>query len=232
MQLLRIGDRVRHKTFGEGDVIDLEPRPESDVEGQLIWPVVVRFEDAAERALRSDVLQRLEPPETRLESLADTIVEYEARGRRAVQAVAAFARTLISTFDTYLDPQGGHVAGVPAKGPWDPKKEWGDAMFSQSDAEHPTLEPVRFALAVKVRHTRSDTVWWIRSKLSAEVAGETLRGRIEDRFDFLHDPADPESLPRLCELLYQDLCAFYADAIRRHDGDGVPAPIGFDLMRG
>lgn len=229
--IFRIGDRVAHPKFGEGEVTDLDAHPTADADGQLTWPVVVKFPEAGERALRSDVLDKLGARATRLDELASTILEYEARGRRAFQAVSAFARVLIGAFDRHLDPRGGHVAGVPAEGSWDPKKDWGDAMFGKANPDHPTLDPIRFALAVRVRHADTDTVWWIRTKMQAEVTGEIIRGRIENRFDFEHDPRDPESLPRLCELLYADLCAFYADAIHRHDGAGTPAPIGFDLMR-
>ncbi|MGJ3232244.1 MAG: hypothetical protein ACFE0P_10640 [Oceanicaulis sp.] len=231
MQLLRLGDRVAHPKFGEGEVVDLDTRPSADADGQLTWPVVVRFAGDGERALRSDVLERLGARPTRLAELADTILEYEARGRRAFQAVSAFARVLIGALDRHLDPRGGHVVGVPADGAWDPKKDWGDAMFGKANPDHPTLDPIRFALAVRVRHADTDTVWWIRTKLSAEITGELIRGRIENRFDFEHDPRDPDSLSRLCALIYKDLCAFYADAIHRHDGEGVAAPIGFDLMR-
>lgn len=231
MRLLRIGDRVAHPKFGEGEVVDLETRPISDAHGELTWPVVVKFPNARERALRSDTLEKLASPKSRLDELAETILDYEARARRAYQAVSSFARVLIAAFDRYLDPRPGHVVGVPAKGPWDPKKDWGDKMFGQAHPDHPTLEPIRFAVAVKVRHEETDTTWWIRSKLSVEATGDVIRGRIEDRFDFEHHPDDPDSLDQLCALLYKDLAAYYADAINRHEGAGVPAPIGFDLMR-
>ncbi|MEQ8406317.1 MAG: hypothetical protein RKE49_14570 [Oceanicaulis sp.] len=231
MKLLRIGDRVAHPKFGEGEVIDLDTRPSADADGQLTWPVVVRFDHDDARALRSDAVDKIGEPATRLDELAGTILEYEARGRRAFQAVSAFARVLIAGFDRYLDPRGGHVVGVPAEGAWDPKKDWGEQMFGQARPEHPSLDPIKFALAVRVRHEDTDTVWWIRTKISAEVTGEIIRGRIENRFDFEHRPDDPDSLDQLCALIFKDLCAFYADAIHRHDGDGVAAPIGFDLMR-
>ncbi len=84
----------------------------------------------------------------------------------------ALGDAIVSGFYEFEGCPKENVAGVPAEGPFDPHKDYGDRAFSYSDREIIILEPVRFGLSLIVGNAEDKGALWLRTVIAAEVAGE------------------------------------------------------------
>jgi hypothetical protein len=87
----------------------------------------------------------------------------------------AFAHALAESLHDYLGAPEPCVSLVPAKGPFDPKKAYGEKAFSYDPARPIRLEPITFGLCVTVPNAEDSGSMWIRTAVMAEVK--------EDRFE-------------------------------------------------
>lgn len=81
---------------------------------------------------------------------------------------------VISGFHDYLGCDRTCVSGVPAEGPFDPRRDYGDEAFSFHNREVIILEPVRFGLSLIVGNAEDTGALWLRTVVSAEVSGDAF----------------------------------------------------------
>lgn len=67
-----------------------------------------------------------------------------------------------------------NVAAVPAEGPFDARKDYGDGAYSYSGREVIVLEPVRFGLCLIVGNAEDSGALWLRTVISAEIIGDSF----------------------------------------------------------
>lgn len=84
----------------------------------------------------------------------------------------ALADAIIAGFHVFEGCPKENVAGVPADGPFDPHKDYGDSAFSFATRDIIILEPVRFGLSLIVGNTEDKGALWLRTVIAAEVAGD------------------------------------------------------------
>lgn len=84
----------------------------------------------------------------------------------------ALGDAIVSGFHEFEGCPRENVAGVPAEGPFDPHKNYGDGAFSYSSREIIILEPVRFGLSLIIGNAEDKGALWLRTVIAAEVAGD------------------------------------------------------------
>lgn len=109
------------------------------------------------------------------DELKTAIRDYGQAAFQNLMKSRALADAIVSGFHVFEGCPKENVAGVPAEGPFDPHKDYGDGAFSFAAREIIILEPVRFGLCLIVGNVEDKGALWLRTVIAAEVAG--------DRFD-------------------------------------------------
>ncbi len=109
------------------------------------------------------------------DELKTAIRDYGSAAFQNLLKSRAIGDAIVAGFHAYEGCPAENVAGVPAEGPFDPHKDYGDAAFSFSTRDIIILEPVRFGLSLIVGNAEDKGALWLRTMIAAEVAG--------DRFD-------------------------------------------------
>lgn len=86
----------------------------------------------------------------------------------------SLARAIIEGFHDYEGCPAENVVAVPAQGPFDPRKDYGDEAFSFSGRDIIILEPVRFGLCLIVGNAEDGGALWLRTVVSVEIVGENF----------------------------------------------------------
>lgn len=124
------------------------------------------------------------------DALKTAIRDYGQAAFQNLMKCRALADALVAGFHVFEGCPKENVAGVPAEGPFDPQKHYGDQAFSYSQREIIILEPVRFGLSLIVGNAEDKGALWLRTVLSAEVSGDHFdvyvasRGIIRVPLDF------------------------------------------------
>lgn len=147
--------------------------------------------------------------ETRYETLQAAIRDYGAAAFQNLLRSKSVGEAIIGGLHAYLGCPKECVAGVPAEGPFDPRKEYGDEAFSFSRREIIALEPVRFGISLIVGNAEDSGALWLRTSVSVEVSG--------DRFDIyvaeqsvIHAPRDYEgALDAVFEAIYREFLGIF-----------------------
>jgi hypothetical protein len=105
------------------------------------------------------------------EQLKTAIRAYGAAAFENLLRCKALGEAVIAGFHDWLGCPPQCVSGVPAKGPFDPRKNYGEEAFSFSGREIVVLEPVRFGVSLIVGNAEDSGALWLRTTVSAEVLG-------------------------------------------------------------
>ncbi|MEX0643840.1 MAG: hypothetical protein WD076_00905, partial [Parvularculaceae bacterium] len=84
----------------------------------------------------------------------------------------ALGEAVIEGLSEFLGCDPESVSGVPAEGPFDPRRDYGDEAFSFHARDVIILEPVRFGISLIVGNVEDSGALWLRTVVSAEVAGD------------------------------------------------------------
>jgi hypothetical protein len=98
----------------------------------------------------------------------------QAYGEAAMQnflRCRAFGHAVAAGLFDYLGAPEPCVSLVPAKGPFDPSRKYGDAAFSYDPGQPIRLEPISFGLCVIVPNTEDSGSLWVRTGVTVDVAG-------------------------------------------------------------
>ncbi len=111
---------------------------------------------------------------TKYEVLQNAIRNYGAAAFENLLRCKAIGEAIISEFHEYLGCDRACVGGVPAEGPFDPRRDYGDEAFSFNGREVIILEPVRFGVSLIVQNAEDAGALWLRTVVSVEITGDTF----------------------------------------------------------
>ncbi|MEO0879174.1 MAG: hypothetical protein AAFY22_05615 [Pseudomonadota bacterium] len=111
---------------------------------------------------------------SKFEELQTAIYDYGEAAFENLLRCKALADAVVTGFPAYLGCDPSSVSAVPAQGPFDPRKDYGDAAFNFSEREVIILEPVRFGLSLVVGNAEDTGSLWLRTVISAEITGDTF----------------------------------------------------------
>lgn len=108
---------------------------------------------------------------TKYEDLQQAIRDYGQAAFQNLLRCRALGDAVIENFHAYIGCDPRCVSGVPAEGPFDPRKKYGEEAFSFHNRPVIILEPVRFGVSVIVGNAEDSGSLWLRTIVSAEIAG-------------------------------------------------------------
>jgi hypothetical protein len=106
------------------------------------------------------------------DELKSAIRDYGQAAFQNLMKCRALADAIVAEFHLFEGCPKENVAGVPAEGPFDPHKNYGDSAFSYASRQIIVLEPVRFGLSLIVGNAEDKGALWLRTVIAAEVAGD------------------------------------------------------------
>lgn len=159
--------------------------------------------------------------------LKNAIRDYGQAAFQNLFRCRALADAIVAGFHVYEGCPKENVAGVPAEGPFDPHKNYGDSAFSYAAREIIILEPVRFGLCLIVGNAEDKGALWLRTVIAAEVAGDHFDVYVSER-PVIRVPLDFDGkLGPIFDAVHQEfLETFTLETSTFHDV-GVAKRIGF-----
>ena len=142
----------------------------------------------------------------------------------------ALGRAVVAGLPAYLGADTACVSAVPAQGPFDPSRDYGDGAFSFAGDEVIRLEPITFGVCVIVPHEEDSGSLWLRTGVRLEITGETfdcfVAGQPMTRvaLDWEQDEA---GLTRLYEAIHRELMAVFKKDLMAFQDERYAGGIGF-----
>lgn len=113
-------------------------------------------------------------PASRYEELKRAISDYGEAAFQNLLRARALGEAVIAGFPAYMGCDSACVSGVPPEGAFDPRRDYGEEAFSFHGRQVIALEPVRFGVSLIVGNVEDKGALWLRTAVSAEVAGEAF----------------------------------------------------------
>lgn len=110
----------------------------------------------------------------RFDELKRAIKDYGEAAFQNLLRSRALGEAVIEGFPAYIGCSPNCVVAVPAEGPFDPCKDYGEEAFSFHARPVIVLEPVRFGVSVIVGNAEDSGALWLRTAVSAEVSGDAF----------------------------------------------------------
>jgi hypothetical protein len=139
---------------------------------------------------------------SKYEELQNAIRAYGEAAFQNLLRSKTLGEAVIEGFSAYLACDPKCVSAVPAEGPFDPRRNYGDEAFSFDGRDVIILEPVRFGISLIVGNAEDSGALWLRTTVSAEVAGDQFdvfvaaqplirlpfdfEGKLQPVFDAIH----------------------------------------------
>lgn len=111
---------------------------------------------------------------TPYERLQQAIHDYGQAAMENLVRCRAFGHAVAEGLPGYMGATEKCVSLVPAKGQFDPSKDYGDKAFSFSQVPVVRLEPVLFGICVTVPHEEDSGKLWLRVAIRVAVTGGTF----------------------------------------------------------
>ncbi|MEL6361004.1 MAG: hypothetical protein AAFR21_07945 [Pseudomonadota bacterium] len=111
---------------------------------------------------------------TKLEELKAAIKDYGDAAFQNLLKCRALGDAIINGFHEFEGCERSCVASVPAAGPFDPRKDYGDSAFSFSGRDVIILEPVRVGICLIIGNQEDAGSLWLRTAISMEITGDTF----------------------------------------------------------
>ena len=83
----------------------------------------------------------------------------------------ALAKAIHEGFPGFMGCGRACISLVPAHGPFDPAKSYGDAAFGIGPTDVIRLEPLTFGLSIIVPHAEDSGSLWLRTSIRIEMIG-------------------------------------------------------------
>lgn len=112
--------------------------------------------------------------QTKFDELRAAVHDYGNAAFQNLLRSRALATAVIEGFYAYEGCPPENVVPVPATGPFDPSKDYGDEAFSFASRAVIILEPIRFGLCLIVGNAEDAGALWLRTSLSVEITGDTF----------------------------------------------------------
>jgi len=118
---------------------------------------------------------------TPYEKLRQAILDYGDAAMENLLRCRTFSNVLIDGFADYLGCPKEMVAAVPAEGPFDPRKDYGEKAFSFHGKPVIRLEPVMFGICVIVGNAEDSGSLWLRTAVRVELTGNSFDVYVADQ---------------------------------------------------
>lgn len=110
----------------------------------------------------------------KFEDLQAAIRDYGQAAFQNLLKCRTLGEAIVEGFHDFESCPAENVAAVPAEGPFDARKDYGDEAYSYTGRDIIVLEPVRFGLCLIVGNAEDGGALWLRTVISAEIVGENF----------------------------------------------------------
>lgn len=153
--------------------------------------------------------------ETPYDMLRSAVRAYGEAAMENFLRCRAFGYAVADGLAAYLAAPEPCVSLVPASGPFDPKRSYGDRAFTYDPKRPIRLEPMAFGLCVTIPHEEDSGSLWVRTGVRVEVK--------DDRFDVFvaHQPLIriPVEFEGQLAPVFERIMAEYMQIFRRELAD-------------
>ncbi len=165
--------------------------------------------------------------ETRFDRLKDAIKAYGAAAFENLLRCKGLGEAVIGGLPEFLGCAPDCVTAVPADGPFDPHKDYGEDAFSYRQREVIVLEPVQFGVALTVSNTDDSGALWLRTALSIEVTGDSFDIFVAQQ-PMIRIPLDYEGeLEPVFEAVYREFLNIFQIEVLEFNDKRFETRIGF-----
>ncbi|MEQ8179634.1 MAG: hypothetical protein RIA10_14985 [Amphiplicatus sp.] len=163
----------------------------------------------------------------RFEELKRAISAYGEAAFQNLLRSRALGEAIVKGFPAYIGCDEKCVSVVPPEGPFDPNKDYGDEAYSYHGRPVIVLEPVRFGVSVVVGNAEDSGSLWLRTAVSAEVAGDAFEVFVGSQ-PMLRTPLEFEGkLEPVFEAVYQEFLATFQLEVMEFNDSRFKEGIGF-----
>ena len=113
-------------------------------------------------------------PMTPYHQIKDAIRDYGEAAMENFLRCRAFGKAVVAGVPAFFGCSPKCVSLVPAQGPFDPSKSYGDEAFSFDPKGVIRLEPITFGICVIVPNAEDSGSLWLRTGVRVEVTGDTF----------------------------------------------------------
>ena len=164
---------------------------------------------------------------SKYEELQKAVRDYGDAAFQNLMRCRALGDAIIAGYHEFAGCGEECVAGVPAQGPFDPRKEYGDEAFSFHDRDVIILEPVRFGLSIIVGNAEDKGALWLRTVISAEITGDTFDVFVAAQ-PIIRIPFDFEPhLPIIYEAIHTEFLETFTLEVNEFNDKRFSTGIGF-----
>lgn len=163
----------------------------------------------------------------RFDDLKRAILAYGEAAFQNLLRARALADAIVAAYPDYIGAAPENVAAVPPFGPFDPRQSYGEAAFSFHERPVIVLEPVRFGLSLIVGNAEDSGALWLRTSISAEVAGDHFDVFVAER-PIIRTPLEFEGqIDPILEAVHQEFLATFELEVQEFNDARFGAGIGF-----
>ena len=164
---------------------------------------------------------------TPYEQLKSAVHDYGEAAMENFLRCRAFGLGVVEGFAAFLGCEPSCVSAVPATGPFDPAKTYGDEAFSFDPNQVIRLEPITFGVCVIVPHEEDSGSLWLRTGVRVEVTGETFDVFVANQ-PLVRVPLEFEDeLAPVFETLHRELMGLFRKDLLRFQDERYAGGIGF-----
>ena len=164
---------------------------------------------------------------TRFEKLQEAIRDYGAAAFENLLRCKGFGEAVIGGLPAFLECNAECVRAVPADGPFDPHRDYGEDAFSYRRREVIVLEPIQFGVALVIHNTEDSGALWLRTALSVEVTGDSFDIFVAQQ-PIIHVPLDYEGkLEPVFEAIYREFLNTFQLEVLEFNDKRFETRIGF-----
>ena len=164
---------------------------------------------------------------TPYEQLQAAILDYGEAAMENLLRCRAFGRGLVAALPEYLACPQERVSAVPAQGPFDPAKDYGDDAYSFDADRVIRLEPITFGLCLIVPNAEDSGSLWLRTGVRLEITGGTFDVFVANQ-PMIRVPLDWEGhLTPVCETVHRELMAVFKKDLMAFNDERYAGGIGF-----
>ena len=165
--------------------------------------------------------------QTKFDELRAAVHEYGEAAFQNLLRCRGLATAIIEGFPAYEGCASENVVAVPAAGPFDPTKTYGEEAFSFSSRQVIILEPVRFGLCLIVGNAEDAGALWLRTAISAEITGDTFDVYVAAQ-PLIRTPLDFEgALEPIFEAIHREFLQTFTLEIQEFNDQRFKTGIGF-----
>ena len=165
--------------------------------------------------------------QTKFDELRAAVHEYGEAAFQNLLRCRALASAVLDGFHQFEGCAPQNVVAVPATGPFDPGKAYGDEAFSFSSRQVIILEPVRFGLCLRVGTAEDAGALWLRTVISAEITGDTFDVYVASQ-PLIRVPLDFEgALGPVFEAIHREFLHTFTLEVQEFNDQRFKTGIGF-----